>query len=1017
MKGLVTVTKVFKDGTREQVCVDSPNIATQGFALDMVNMMTAGANKTIEDYKFGYFQVGTSSYYDVVNYDGNGWVNDLPASIQRNFSRLHSPIATAADYGENTNLEVVTRKKVVFKEDFVPIEDLEYEEESDIFIKLDENNGYRLLPKDTDRGIIIKLTLDYGALVGQSLREFGLFTKNPTGVASEDKPILSCYKSLNVPIEKTDEFMVEVDWVIQFEGTLFQQEWISKTIAFYPPVNYRISNRVGPQQVGYMETGETKEIIIETFTPTIEDAYLHYKFYQDGELDWYDFAVSGTHWCIVDASGNPTSEFDSPLFLPQGSTQVKFYLSAIDTGKFFGQKDVVFELTEYTGRDKEIDFKDRIRSPNTVYRIRSTRQAPDLGFSSATYTTAGSELSGAISSNGPVDETIAFLEVSTNATSYNLGYRESGEMVYSGPFTDTIKHHKIPFSGSPIQLFSVSAGSIGDFNIDLVNTPSGEPAYNRVTYNMDMRTTFQRISTTSGTGMPPWLNYLDISANREDIRLGLNDSNIDGIGGPWTQETAMWGTPMLEGWPSPTLQTTYDLYPYQPADGVILRNFPYDTQPDGLDPAFFSYNPQESYVWPNNKPANNPADFVAAGGKRRPGQYDWITDDLGRRSGGDWETQVSKYNSEMSTVVFSCYFKKLNDDITYIMEDPLRTSVPTPSATTNKGVDMTIIVRGYPRVGFYGSQKGKNAIFIWNDDGGLQPYKLSVGRGGSFRYSNETSMEMRYTSAVGYDSYYDPVYDYGKDLSSSQYGVIGTLVGDNVGDFQPGIIAPVASGYLNCTSATDYTFPFAATTGHTLSAVGGRLSLSSSWAPDENTGYYGFVFSGPGLKYDCGVFSGTNGGDATASRDLAAYGYTDPFCKNGWYRAWVAADVPEDFYETSIYARASPEDGGAFHERNIFVACNPEAGPASLAGITLADYRAGIQGNTGYYYEVPLVCSGQVMAWEQYESYNKTSPFLKGHSSGYMPRPFQPRPYSWFTPRGDAFTDPTATSSITMSFT
>ena len=78
MKGLVTITKVYRDGTKEPVCVKDPNILTQGFALDMANLMTAGANTTTQNYKFGYFQLGTSSYYSAPVEPAQHWTDALP---------------------------------------------------------------------------------------------------------------------------------------------------------------------------------------------------------------------------------------------------------------------------------------------------------------------------------------------------------------------------------------------------------------------------------------------------------------------------------------------------------------------------------------------------------------------------------------------------------------------------------------------------------------------------------------------------------------------------------------------------------------------------------------------------------------------------------------------------------------------------------------------------------------------------------------------------------------------------
>jgi len=1003
MRGLVTVTKVFKDGTRERVCTDSPNIATQGFAHDIVNLMTAGAKKTTSDHKFAYFQVGTSSYYDSAD-----WTEALPYSTVRNFSRLKSPISTAAGYGENTSLELVTRKAIVYKEDFVPVEDIEYDKESMVLGVLNEDNAFSLDLTKEENGIIVKITLDDDALIGESIREFGLFTKNPDSNISEDNPILTCYKSLDEPIEKTGEFGLEIDWVIQFTETLRRTEEYAKLISWYPAaVKRKIGNRYTGQFVGYLEAGDLEEVVIETPVPTIDDAYIYYNVYEDGDLNLNEYAVSGEHWKITDASGNETSAFNSPIFWPKGETQIKFYVSALDTGEFHGQKTLLMELSSYTGRDKTIDTNDRLDGNINVWYIRSKRDAPNLAFSSGSYTaTAGTDLSSSVSSDGSKYEASAFIDVSTNASSYNLGVHNSdGSRSYTGPHDASSRYHVIPITDTN-QVFSVSSRDAGDYTVTLLNTPSGEPAYNRNTYSQDLRGSFQRITNTSGIGVPDNLNYFDISANREDIRTGYD--------GKWTVENGMFTTANMEGFPTPHLQTLYDVYPVQPPDGVVMRNFFHDTQPDGIQPAQFFYVPQEYYVWPDTTKSGRV--FNPSPVKKRPGQYDYLQDGTGRRSGGDWETQVSQYSSDMSTVVFSTYVKKLDNNGSAVMEDPNRTTVPTPSATSNDNIQVNIIVRGYVGVGFYSSQRGKTSTFKWNDQGGLDAVRVDIPKGSAFRMSNPNSISVRYTSSVGYDTYMTDS-DIGKELSSSQYGILGEIAGDDIGIFPPKqAIAPVASGYINVVSSTSHVYDvdsYADTTGHILSAVNGNLTLSSLNKPEVNLGPFGFTSSGPGILYDCGVFSGTNNGDTTASADMAAYGYTDPFCRDGWYRVWTAAVVPADFTEDSIYARASSASGGAFHERNIFVSREPGG---NSAGITQADTRAGIQGNTGSYYEVPTVASGALLAWNQYESFDKTDPFFKDHTNTTMPRPYQSRPSSWFTPRGNAFTDGLATSSISLTF-
>lgn len=1012
MKGLVTITKVYKDGTREPVCVEDPNMLTQGFALDMANLMTAGANKTTKDYKFGYFQLGTSSYYSTRVEPPQHWTTSLPYSTVRNLSRLKSPLPTVASYGDDTNLDVVSKECLVFKEDFVDLSSLEYTKETKVLGVLNEDNAFPLqLPGDDENGIMIKITLDYGACVGHSLQEFGLFTRNPEGGISGDTPILSCYKSLQDPIDKTDEFMLEIDWAIQFVGTRKLTEDAARLISFFPAgIKRKVTNRIAVQNVGYVTAGDTFDVTIETPIPTVEDAYIYYNVLEDGDYDFHHYAVSGVHWKIIDSDGNTTSAYDSPIFWPKGSTNTTFTVSALRTGKFYEQKSLAFELSSYTGRDKSIDFQESLDGNVVVYHILSDETPNSLELDNTTLTdtqSAGTAVSALVRTNGlhaPV-EVSAYLDVSTSNSnaSYKIGTRiTTANLEIRGPFDASSRYHALPVRSSA-QVIFVSSNDVTDYKINLVNTPSGEPSYNRNTYSLDPRGFFQRPTTTSGTGVPPTFTYLDISANRDDINVkkGL---------GTWTQENGMFTTGNLEGWPGANLHSGFDVYNTQPPDGVLMRQFQLSSQPDGILPANFFYSPQELYVWPRNENKL----FEPACGKRRPGQYDFLMDGTGKRPGGHYQEQVSPYSSDLSTVVFSTYIKKV-DDVTI---DPVRST--DASVISNEFFQMDVVVRGFVGVGFYASQKSKNAQFQWNSEGGIDPIRVRAAHEGAFRLSNPSSLEILFTSATGANTFLADS-DIGLELSSSQYGELGIIQGERQDFFLPNKSGtPVSTGSINVTQRAEYSFPFADLTGagHTVIAVGGSLRLSSIDPPQVNQGPFGFTSSGIGLKYDCGVFSGTNNGDTNASKDLAAYGYTDPFCRDGWYRVWVAADVPEDFYENSIFAVASTEPSGAFHERNIFPSTAGLRDTTGwLVGVDPPNYREGETGNKGDFYQVPSVASGCLLAWNQYEQYEKTGAYMKDHTSGYMPRPYQSRPFSFFTPRFNAFTDDTGTSSITLSNT
>ena len=66
----------------------------------------------------------------------------------------------------------------------------------------------------SDRLFSAKFLIDRDGLVGQGIKEFGLFIKNPEHWLDEDRPVLAAYKSLEDVIQKNNEFTIDVEWII-----------------------------------------------------------------------------------------------------------------------------------------------------------------------------------------------------------------------------------------------------------------------------------------------------------------------------------------------------------------------------------------------------------------------------------------------------------------------------------------------------------------------------------------------------------------------------------------------------------------------------------------------------------------------------------------------------------------------------------------------------------------------------------------------------------------------------------
>ena len=83
-----------------------------------------------------------------------------------------------------------------------------------------------------DNTVNIRLLIDENMAVGQTIKEIGLFSKNPNGNRGVDQPYLIAYKSLCDPLIKNDEFSYIVDWelsVIDDETTIPEQETCTPT--------------------------------------------------------------------------------------------------------------------------------------------------------------------------------------------------------------------------------------------------------------------------------------------------------------------------------------------------------------------------------------------------------------------------------------------------------------------------------------------------------------------------------------------------------------------------------------------------------------------------------------------------------------------------------------------------------------------------------------------------------------------------------------------------------------------
>lgn len=205
MRGIVTIYKVYDDGSREEVIRDKCNILTDGFGIAAVNLFSTDSSQKADDYTIAYFQVGTSSYSDDPD-----WTDSLPSATANNFYSLSAPVSSTDLYGTETTLKAVTRKVISVTNPFEEASALNYNYRDQVLCEFESDSVSRL----SDRLFAAKFLIDRDGLVGQGIKEFGLFIKNPEHWLDEDRPVLAAYKSLEDVIQKNNEFTIDVEWII-----------------------------------------------------------------------------------------------------------------------------------------------------------------------------------------------------------------------------------------------------------------------------------------------------------------------------------------------------------------------------------------------------------------------------------------------------------------------------------------------------------------------------------------------------------------------------------------------------------------------------------------------------------------------------------------------------------------------------------------------------------------------------------------------------------------------------------
>ena len=307
IRGNVKVTKIYSNGDKELIFDDS-NIVTDGLGCSLVNIFTQNGSTDVEDHQIGYFQLG----------DSRRDLSSVNFFLKNNFYTLSSAFSLS-EYGNESPLMLQTTPQVMVDDDFIPANDLVYFVSSGLFAKLD-----RQAYTSFDNSDVIKhrITLDEDTANGQSIRELGLFMKNPDGAKGKDRVILAAYRSLEKPIVKNAEFSVAIDWTFSFAADITQAT---------PGKNFTYVVQVlsGTTDNGSLST----ETDFDEFFIVNKPA--KYDVYPDGSplvIGCHGFERGGLGLSSVDTTQSTTHQFDQ--ILVSGVVSGLLVSKAVDNGYF-----------------------------------------------------------------------------------------------------------------------------------------------------------------------------------------------------------------------------------------------------------------------------------------------------------------------------------------------------------------------------------------------------------------------------------------------------------------------------------------------------------------------------------------------------------------------------------------------------------------------------------------------------------------------------------------------------------
>jgi hypothetical protein len=211
IKGHLEITKIYKDGTKELV-LDDHNLITKGLGQTYLDLQTNRGSTFVEDYAPRYFQVGTASAVFLAA-DTSAYIYGLSAPFDWD------------DYGPDTEITVekAYRGFNASSDDGTTYAEWDQGDTSSVSATTlsgtDEYFGVTT-PTQVSKSFLdsfaVEIILDENSGNGKSIKEVGLFSRNPRGLPY-DSPWLIAYKQFEA-VAKTSEFSLVIHWQIGFVG-------------------------------------------------------------------------------------------------------------------------------------------------------------------------------------------------------------------------------------------------------------------------------------------------------------------------------------------------------------------------------------------------------------------------------------------------------------------------------------------------------------------------------------------------------------------------------------------------------------------------------------------------------------------------------------------------------------------------------------------------------------------------------------------------------------------------------